>query len=134
MTARCLLCPEDAAERHHLSGKPPASLGGSKRKHLDPSLVVAVCDDCHDLLHEDLRSQDLDTPLGHTTWTVLDRIEFGLARVGCFFGRLAETQQWGWCNNLADTLCAWADQLGGLRHALDEHYPDWAGRICGATP
>ena len=134
MTAPCVVCGWDSTDAHHLTGKPPASEGGASRKHLDPHLTVPVCDDCHDLFHEDLRSQHLDTPDGDTAWTVLDRIGFSLARVGCFFGRLAEASAWAWCVHIADTCRSWADQLDDLRRTLDHHLPDWAELTTGEHP
>jgi len=76
ITERCFLCAKAVARRHHVTGRAPD--GG----YLDPDLTVGLCASHHVLIHEDLRSQRIDTPPIGGEWIESAALAFRLARLG----------------------------------------------------
>jgi hypothetical protein len=98
----CAICGRPAKVHHHLTGR------DHLQAYLDPGLVVPVCHDHHQLLHDDLRDEQLDRV--HEPLAVIERVAHRLRRVAVFFTRLAKTPMDLWAA-LAQTLRLWADRL-----------------------
>lgn len=115
---KCSTCDHIAQHDHHLTGR------GGDGEQLDPSLTVPVCFDCHDLLHDHLRLDQVDRPLANTS--VPEVIERRLRRMAIF---LSEVAQWQsslvWVAAVAIKLDAMADQLRRHIAMLDRNFEGW---------
>lgn len=89
------------------------------------SLTAQTCRDDHELLHEDLRRDRIDNPVGNVN--VLERVAYLLERVSIFFARLEERAPYEWVARLAQSMRQWAGELRlGVRD-LDARHPNWSG-------
>lgn len=113
----CAICGQPAVDPHHLTGKGPD--GG----YLDGELTAPTCHDDHELLHEDLRHDRIDKPLGDVS--VFERVAYRLERVAVFFSRLAERTPFSWVIRLAASMRRWAGELRSGVNALDAWNPAW---------
>jgi hypothetical protein len=101
----CVFCGQPAAHAHHITGKDPW------KRHLDPNLVAPLCHQHHTLVHEDLRSQDLDRPRVRDGWNYQVALGFRLARLAVFFGRLDTYQDPPFYAPLAVALRWWSEPI-----------------------
>ncbi len=115
----CLLCGEPCEHQHHLTGR------GADHEHLDPALTVPLCHNDHELVHQDLRTDEIDRPL--TSATVPERIERRLERVATFLGRAYEFFPFMWLGCAAAAVRSWATELGQFIAALDQWNTGWRG-------
>ena len=113
----CAFCGAPADDDHHLDGCDVAG------RHLDDLLRGPKCHDDHELLHEDLRRQQIDKPLQSTN--ILDQLERFLRRVAVYVGRAAEATGFQWCLALAGSCARWAERLHAAIVALDARDPAW---------
>ena len=97
----CVFCGNPAIHAHHITGKDPW------KRHLDSELVADLCHQHHGLVHEDLRSQDLDRPRDPDGWDAATALAFRLARLGVFFGRLASYRDESFYAPLAAACWQW---------------------------
>jgi hypothetical protein len=103
-------------DAHHLGGR------GHDGEYLDPA-TADLCHDDHELVHDDLRRQRIDTPL--ESRNVLERVERFLLRVGVFLARVAEGTGIGWCVGLAAACVRMATELHSMIVKLDRWNPGW---------
>jgi hypothetical protein len=99
---RCMVCGAAAVEAHHITGRDGC------RVQFDPELTVDLCRSHHELVHEDLRDEDLDRvrrPLRDP-----ERVAHRLQRLAVLFARAAGHPTDAWAQ-LASHLRAWADEL-----------------------
>jgi len=102
-TDECFLCPKPVAQRHHLTGRDPTGA------YLDPQLTVGLCASHHVLVHEDLRSQRLDTPPVGSVWSPARALAFRIDRLATFLGRYAERSDQPLWEPLAEALRDWSE-------------------------
>jgi hypothetical protein len=117
----CAICGRPAAgdhDPHHLTGRE------TPKKQLDDDVTAHLCHDDHELVHEDLRTEGLDRPLGPAT--PLGRVARRLERVAVFLARVAESVPlMGWMAALAGGVRRWADELHRCEAQLDAWNPGW---------
>ena len=111
-------CGRPATQWHHVTGR------GANREQLDNDCVLQVCDECHDLIHEELRFEGVHYPLLSTS--ALDRVERRLRRLAINVARIADNP---WVMVLAllvaPNLIKCADELATLAKRLDRWNPAW---------
>jgi hypothetical protein len=120
MSGACLFCGEPFDDRHDVTGR------GGDGCYLDPQLLVALCHSDHELAGDDLRTTGLDAPPAGGTF--LELLEYRLARIACFLGRLGETLQGplgDFVRLLARHMARWRAGLAGAIAALDRDSPGW---------
>ena len=114
----CAICGRAMADLHHLTGRGPDA------GQLDPDLVVPLCHDDHELLHEDLRTEGLDRPC-HAV-TAVERVAHRLQRAGIFLARVAENvPPLCWLAGLAQGMRRWASELLDHVRTLDDWDSGW---------
>ncbi len=118
MSEGCGACGDPIVRKHHLTGRDDR--GG----YLDPELIQDLCHDHHELVHDDLKTLELEKVAQALTW--FERVEIRLRRGAAYCARLDQasptTTLYG---ILARVLERWADELARGIRALDELYPDW---------
>jgi len=113
----CAMCGQPADDDHHLTGR------GSDGKYLDPELTAPLCHDCHELVGDDLRGEDLEKPLRKVT--IPERVAHCLDRTGVLLSRVAEIPPLSWIGRLAGACHRWAWLLWGFVAALDAWNRGW---------
>ena len=105
MTDLCAMGDDELGDDlHHLTGR------GSDKNYLDPELVVVLCHDHHELIHDDLRQEQVDKPLDSVS--AASRVARRLIRVALIFDRVAEvTPTLGCLIGVAAAMRRWAEEL-----------------------
>jgi hypothetical protein len=113
----CAICSGPSEDPHHVTGK------GPDEEYLDPDLTAPVCHDDHEMIHEDLRNEKLNKPLGRAS--IPERIAYRLDRLGVLLSRVAEQLPFDWVVRVATAVRSWAEELRCFVQGLDLWNPDW---------
>lgn len=81
----CVICGREAMEEHHVAG----------RRH-DPTLTAPLCQACHALATENLRTADVEM---RSTTNSVERIRRALKAAAVFLQMLAKAL-WRWAESL----------------------------------
>lgn len=122
MSLRCVYCGAEGALRHHLTGR------DAQLRYLDPRLTLPLCHDCHQLVHDDLRTLDVDDPQDRAIeeQPLVELVELRLRRLAVALGRIADAlPDFTWLARLAETAKWWADHLRRDVTARDARDPGW---------
>ena len=93
-------------------------------RYLDPHLVLPADHDCHCLVHDDWRHENLDEL--KKPRTIVEYVEIRLRRLAMNLGRIDICMGGGtFWGLLAEAMQRWADGLADHARLLDERYPDW---------
>jgi|GEM_PF-5930281 len=116
--AECVFCGGVPHYMHHPTGRDHRDV------YLDRELVLPVDHDCHCLVHDDYRHENLDKLKAPRT--IVEYVAVRLRRMAMNLGRmdarLGGGTFWGL---LADAMQVWADELDDHVRRLDTRYPGW---------
>ncbi len=114
----CVRCGDPATQLHHVTGR------GADSEQLDDELVLPVCPDCHDLIHEELRLEGIHYPLIRNS--IIERLERRLRRLAINLARIAD-KAWPqvFVGLIALNCLKWAEELAMLVKLLDRWNPAW---------
>ena len=111
-------CGQSATQWHHVTATFPG------RVFLDPEFTIPVCDECHDLIHEDYRFHGIVLPLRDRSLIAVREHQhrcMGLALL-----RVAEVQQHrSWALPIAAQLLKMADADRDELSRPIGYHPDW---------
>ena len=111
-------CGQSATQWHHVTATFPG------RVFLDPEFTITVCDECHDLIHEDYRFQGIVLPLRDRSLIAVHEHQhrcMGLALL-----RIAEAQPHeSWIPSFAVQLLKMADADRVEMSWPIGYHPDW---------
>jgi len=83
---------------------------GRDHAYLDPDLYLSLCHDDHELVHEDLRAEQVDRPTEEAS--AGRRVAYRLRRTALLLVRVAESvSSLQWLARLAEALRRWASEL-----------------------
>jgi hypothetical protein len=118
VNVRCEFCGKTVERRHHPTGK------DHRNRYLDPELVVPVCHDDHELVHDDWRTLAIEAVAEPQTF--VEQVEIRLRRLAATLARWDEALGGGtFLNVLAAALTGWADELAAFLRRLDTRDPTW---------
>ena len=114
----CIFGDDPSDDPHHISGR------GADGRQLDDDVVVPLCHDHHELIHDDLRLDGLDKPLRMDN--PIDQTVRRLRRAAAFLARLADAvPAISSLAYMARGMQRWADQLERFSQTLDRWNPSW---------
>lgn len=104
----CTLCGKPSVDRHHVTGRDPDGV------YLHREFVADLCHQHHELVHNVLRSQGVDTP-DSPVWNVVTCVAHVLRRVAVFIGQLApraDNPMWSQLARVLEECASMLDTVG----------------------